>query len=251
MKTALVCIAKNEDNYIEEWIDYNTKLGFDHIFVYANDWEYKTNRDNVTVINMPGAIQQVKAYNHFKKVLSNLFNWAAFFDVDEFLVLNKHKNLKEFLSDYSDCNAIGINWAIFGNNGHETINGEYGIIKRFTKRANENYLIKQHNIIVNSHIKTIVQLPCSHFQDVHNIHGNWFNLNKEVKNGPFNTPIDWTVAQLNHYITKSTEEFKLKCERGRADTIAEKRNFEDHIEYLNANNTEDLKALDFFTKKRA
>lgn len=34
MKTAIVCIAKNEDNYINEWIKYHTKLGFDYVCVY-------------------------------------------------------------------------------------------------------------------------------------------------------------------------------------------------------------------------
>jgi hypothetical protein len=34
MKTALACIAKNEDNYIDEWIKYHTKIGFDFIYVY-------------------------------------------------------------------------------------------------------------------------------------------------------------------------------------------------------------------------
>ena len=36
MKVALVCIAKEEDNYIQEWIDYNKKLGFDDIIIYQN-----------------------------------------------------------------------------------------------------------------------------------------------------------------------------------------------------------------------
>ena len=34
MKIALVCLAKNEDFYIDEWIKYHTKLGFDHIYIY-------------------------------------------------------------------------------------------------------------------------------------------------------------------------------------------------------------------------
>ena len=38
MKTALVCIAKNEDHYIDEWIEYYLKLGIDHIFIYQNDF---------------------------------------------------------------------------------------------------------------------------------------------------------------------------------------------------------------------
>ena len=40
MRTALVCIAKNEDNYLDEWIKYHLKLGFSEIFVYQNNWRY-------------------------------------------------------------------------------------------------------------------------------------------------------------------------------------------------------------------
>jgi len=244
MNTALVCIAKNENYYIDEWIQYHIKLGFDQIFIYANDWEYSCNKNNVTVIDIAGNAQQTNAYNQFKQNLSQDFNWAAFFDVDEFLVLNKHKNLKEFLSEYADCNAIGINWAIFGNNGHATVEKSYSVLERFTKRNVENFIA--HTIKPNSHIKTIVRLPCNHFQDIHNIRDTWFNLNKELRQGAFNEPIDWTIAQLNHYMTKSTEEFEIKCERGRADTIREKRIPKDYIEYLNSNCIEDLKALKFF-----
>ena len=31
IKVALVCVAKSEDYYLEEWLDYNNKLGFDKI----------------------------------------------------------------------------------------------------------------------------------------------------------------------------------------------------------------------------
>lgn len=41
MRTALVCIAKNEDNYIDEWIDYHKLAGFDDVFVVQNDWRAK------------------------------------------------------------------------------------------------------------------------------------------------------------------------------------------------------------------
>ena len=47
MNVALVCVAKNEDNYIQEWIDYNKKLGFDDIIIYQND--YVNNMDKKMV----------------------------------------------------------------------------------------------------------------------------------------------------------------------------------------------------------
>jgi hypothetical protein len=40
MKVAICCIAKNEDNYIDEWIEYHLKLGIDDIHVHQNNWKY-------------------------------------------------------------------------------------------------------------------------------------------------------------------------------------------------------------------
>lgn len=241
MNTALVCIAKNEDNYIEEWIAYNIKLGFSHIYIYTNNWIYRTTNPQVTLIDFPGEQQQLNAYNSFILSYRDKYDWAAFFDVDEFLVLNKHKTLKDFLIEYNDCNAIGINWAIFGNNSHQkVIDNNYNVLSRFTRRNDENY-------VMNIHIKTIINLSFKNhrFINPHHISGNWYNLNKQIRSGPYNEPVDWTIAKLNHYFTKSNEEFLSKIDRGRADML-QKRQYDDHIHNLTANNIEDLKALNFF-----
>lgn len=37
MKIAIVSIAKNENLYIKDWIDYHLKLGFDDIYIYDNN----------------------------------------------------------------------------------------------------------------------------------------------------------------------------------------------------------------------
>lgn len=34
MKTALVAIAKDEDNYLKEWVEYHLKIGFDDVYVF-------------------------------------------------------------------------------------------------------------------------------------------------------------------------------------------------------------------------
>ena len=44
-KVALVAIAKNEENYLKEWVDYNLKIGFTDIYVYQNNWRY--DRDDI------------------------------------------------------------------------------------------------------------------------------------------------------------------------------------------------------------
>jgi len=243
MNTALVCMAKNEEYYIQEWITYHHKLGFNNIIIYANDWNYLNTSQGVKVIRFNGSCQQTKIYNSFLNNYSKDYNWVAFFDVDEFLVLKQHNNIQSFLTEYEDCNAIGINWCIFGNNNHtKVINDNYNVLSRFTRRNKELYK-------PNEHIKTIVKIPTSSTQDIHNVNGLWFNLNKEIRSGPFNSPVDWSVAQLNHYFTKSDEEFLLKCNRGRAD-IETKRIYSEYLDYLNANEIEDLTALNFFTQEK-
>lgn len=244
MNIALVCIAKNEDLYIQEWIDYHLKIGFTKIFIYANDWNYQNNNSNIVIIPFNGKSQQINSYNDFKKHKAHGFHWAAFFDVDEFLVLHKYCCIKSFLENYKDCNAIGINWAMFGNNGHtKIINNDYSVLNRFTKRAANSYL-------PNKHIKTIVRLPSSSHQKVHCVAEEWYNLQKEKRKNSFNLPIDFSIAQINHYYTKSDEELLIKCDRGRADDGTH-RNFINTVkENSFLNEIEDLAALMFFNEHK-
>lgn len=237
MKTALVCIAKNEDRYIDEWIQYHTKVGFDNIFIYQNDWYCNVEHPNIVKIQFDGKEKQIDSYNDFIKNHSNDYDWVAFFDVDEFLVLKKHQNIKDFLQEFSEYNAIGINWVLFGDNNLDKVDGEYSVIKRFTKR--------QKN--VNNHVKCIIKPNVSITMSVHNPNIPWVDPHKRNNNGPYNTlnPND-DIVQLNHYFCKTKEEFITKCERGRADIIQNRpiSYFDEH----NFNEKEDLNAHNFFYK---
>lgn len=233
MDVALVCIAKNEDPYIEEWVNYNLKLGFDKVFIYENNWRCKLNNDNIVKIPFDGNTKQIDAYNDFIQKYSNRYQWAAFFDVDEFLVLKQDKNIKDFISNYIDYNGIGINWCIFGSNGIEKINNNYNVLSRFTKRQKE----------INQHIKTILKLNKSVFMMVHNPNVVIVDPNKNKITGPFNHKGDDKIAQLNHYFTKSKEEFELKINRGRADSPVN-RTFNEFF-HLDKNEIDDLNAYNF------
>jgi hypothetical protein len=235
-KTALVCIAKNEDNYIQEWVNYYKKLGFDNIFIYQNNWRCPIDDPNVIKIEFDGDVKQVQAYNHFILNYKHEYDWAAFFDVDEFLVLKKHNNVKDFIKDYSDNNnAIAINWVFFGDSGHETINGNYSVLERFTMRQTK----------CNFHVKCIININKEGIaMDVHNPNCVWTDPNGKINSGPFNHEGSDEIAQLNHYAVKTKEEFKAKCDRGRADTTGKRS--ADEFDVYNANETEDLAAYNFF-----
>ena len=233
MKIALVCIAKNEDNYIQEWCDYHLKIGFDDIFIYQNDWRTSISGNNIFKFELDGRAKQREAYKKFINDYYNQYDWAAFFDVDEFLVLKKHNNIKEFISDYNDFLSVGINWVFFGDNGLEFADNDYSVIRRFIKRQK----------LVNKHIKSIVKLRKNLIMDVHNPACSWVNTNKNINSGPFNNNPSDDIAQINHYFTKTKDEFIKKRERGRADdgTI---RNMSDFYNN-NFNEIEDLTALNF------
>ena len=59
---------------------------------------------------------QMKAYNDFIDKHSSEYDFAAFFDVDEFLCVKKDKSLESFLSRYADIYGVGVNWRVFGDN---------------------------------------------------------------------------------------------------------------------------------------
>lgn len=72
LKVALVSIVKDNPYYIHEWIEYNLKLGFDHIVLYMNDFNYTIDHPQVEQFGINGRGQQLNAYNHFIKIIRNL-----------------------------------------------------------------------------------------------------------------------------------------------------------------------------------
>lgn len=216
IKSALVCIAKDEDNYINEWLDYHLKLGFDRIFVYCNDWnwfiptKYKIS-NKVVKINFNGQKQQVPSYDDFIQKYYQDFDFACFTDIDEFIVLHKWDNINDCLKHYTDVKALRLPIKTFGNNGLDSVcDNNYSVLNRFTKCRK-----------VYEHIgKYIVNLMlCKNkfkFLDE-----NWFGKmpcvnpdKKMVYNSYYcmfiNDDDSQQPIELNHYITKTWEEYFIR-----------------------------------------
>lgn len=215
MKVALVCIAKWEDNYIEEWVNYHKKLKFDDIFIYQNDWVCNLERPYIKKLDFPGQHMQMGAYRHFLDNFRRDYDWAAFFDCDEFLVLKKHGDVKEFIREFHNPYGIGVNWKFFGSNS-QLIVGE-----------NKNSLLKQFTLSqknADQHVKTILNLSSGGVMVLpHNPNVPLINTDKKFFNGPFNNPPSDNVAQLNHYHHKSFEDWLKRCDRGQSDQCPTKK----------------------------
>jgi hypothetical protein len=224
MSCAIVCCAKLEDRYLVEWINYNIKsVGFDAIYIYDNNDDPATTPETLKDLD-----EETRAKVHIRHEPNNnrLFfrmvgHWmaehkskhkaVAFIDPDEFLVLHKHASIHELLEEhlYPHGGALCVNWMMYGSNGHSVY--EPGpVTKRFTGR----------HAGVNPHVKTIA--VCGDIRDMSNPHypshgTKQRDTSGRVFGGAFNEggPID--VAQLNHYWTKSFEEWMIKRNKGHID----------------------------------
>jgi hypothetical protein len=250
MYPVILCIAKLESDYIEEFVKYHIALGFNKIFIYDNEDipTYETLLINykqyITVIHFPGYIQQYNAYQHFvdNYLFSSDITHVAVIDIDEFIVLKQHLNIKDFINEFivGDCEGIGMNWRFFGSSDLIEPSNIPNTI-RFTKCDRYG----------DKHIKTLFKKDkfiC--FNTCHHVvvsEGHIKSTNGTIITSPFNYNIDFNYIQLNHYKCKTLQEYKKLRVRRRADYDLGDNYIPgcDFNEY-NINDTIDLTAYNFY-----
>lgn len=247
MYLTTACIAKDEDLYLEEWINFHRVIGSEHIYIYDNESKIPIKEllnkyikeKIITVIDMPGRHIQMDAYNHCLKNFGSSSKWIAFIDVDEFLVPKSTDTVSEMLTEYEQYGGLASHWIWYGNNGY--INKPNGlVIENYTMAAQKNWCMHRH-------IKSVVQPEKTEFpQDPHyfkykepyyavlenhtRINGSisfpCANCNKSdiIENHCCDTgEVHVNKIQTNHYFTKSYNEFMIRHHRGMAFTHLETR----------------------------
>jgi glycosyltransferase involved in cell wall biosynthesis len=217
--------VKNEARAIAEWIAYQRVIGFDQVVVYDNGSTDKTTRiladicqrDPAVVYiawpDLPQRLPQRDAYRHAVEHVGA--RWLAFFDTDEFLVLNDHASVNAYL-DAAPANvtAIALNWLIFGSAGQTRADADL-VISRFRYCGWSNH--PKHHFC-----KSIVRRMAVSEVSVHTFtlsSGGYANSALEpitLLNDAKTRKINHRGAQLNHYLLKSWEEFEEKRRRGNA-----------------------------------
>lgn len=208
MKTCICVIIKDEHQYLEEWVNHHLNLGIDEIFLFE-DYSSKSHADiiksfgdkvhlqSIDVIfhteYMPkGCNVQEKLFDWFPNIYIKQFDWILFNDIDEFLILKQP--LHELLAEYDDKSAIWLKWRFYDANGH---------IKKPQGKVIDNY---------TSYITTPFDYNWSHKSFLNcKKYTYWENQIHKIKGGVF--PINEFgdhQAWLNHYFTKSWEEWKEK-----------------------------------------
>lgn len=230
MKVTICCIAKCENNYIKEWVNYHLSLGFSHIYIYDNNnldgEEIKPlfiDCDNVSIINCRGEhAYQNKAYTSFYKSYGNQYDWIAYIDIDEFITFSEKSaihNIDEFLCRFDDkVEIIHLNWMNYGDNDHIDIE-DYNVLNRFLVPLDYNQKV-QYDFPENYHVKSIIKGGLDIGNTSITVHtpkdGKFIVVDASgnpCENDYFK-PYDYSVAYIRHYVTKTIYEWLLKISRG-------------------------------------
>lgn len=218
MNVCICAIAKCENLYIKEWVDYHLNLGFDHIYLYDNN-EINGERisdviddDRVTIVNYRGRHQlscetQVKAYNECYRTYAVDYDWIMFIDIDEFLTLNDHDNIKDFL-EQSWCrkaNAIRFHWLCYSDSGNLHYE-DAPVLDRFTELCSNNDVNKYYKQIYRTNLNKFRMMNvhyCDYITGIKYPDGSDARYVLQTTD----SNIRHDVGFVRHYVTKSLDEF--------------------------------------------
>ena len=275
MKVATCLCCKLENNYIREYIEHYKALEVDHIFIFDNNdidsekvedvTQDYINENYITIINCRGyKYYQARFYLYAYIKYGKEYDWIAYFDCDELLVLKDgSKNIHEFLSQdkFKDFNLINVNWITYGDDDQVIVkDNDYSMKNRFKKSIITNTF---EDYQCKSIIRTKLNINAFAGPHVGSFDKSLKRCNcngEKIKNfdwaGVHAFPLSIKSAYLTHYRTKTLEEY-TKCRFNRNydyfnDVKFKDINFffmfnkltEDKEEYLKNNYPEIYKMLD-------
>lgn len=232
---AIMAIFKNEEEYMKEWLEHHINQGFDHFYLYCNDpdldkYTYLKNKkysQYITLIpwtdvkNDGKDTIQRKAYTHCVQNYNNEFQFIMMLDIDEFIIhTNINKKVKDFLNSiYNEWNktkAIKVQRYNFSSDGH--LKKPYG--KVVDNYKNKERICSSYKTIANSNfIDTKNKFYGVHDFRFLNIPGKIYNSYFSYKHTGYNGPNECTKDDINeiplvinHYYSKSYDEFMKRCQ---------------------------------------
>jgi hypothetical protein len=215
-----MAIVYNEARYITEWIEYHLLVGVEHFWLGDN-----LSTDNTTAVLAPyltagivtcsvvsGAFQQRRFYNDLLPLVRGATFWIAVIDVDEFLVPMIGHSVPDILHPLEFAAGIDVNIVRFASNG-KTKREPGLVIERFPC----------HTALASWRFTKVILNPrVAIGMDIHES-GYIRGLRPRSPSGVYH-PIpdsllrepEWRSMRINHYFTKSYEEWTEKRNRGRA-----------------------------------
>lgn len=219
-KIAVCAIFKNEAPYLIEWIAFHRVLGVDHFILFDNGSTdggrqaiYGSSlRDCVSIIDWPSRPGQISAYQHCTENFAHVFEWLAFIDIDEFIHPLRDQNIRDLLARAGEHSAMLLQWMNFGPSGYRT-RPHALVLEAYTSRMPIEHPTNRHvKSIVRS--SSILGVGGCHISQLRGDPCNADGIT--IENEAIQAQAYHETAVINHYYTKSWEDWCNKVARGRA-----------------------------------
>ena len=106
---ALVVCVKNESPYIEEWLEYHSRIGVDKFYIYDNDSDDRSELQKILApwidqkiveyVEFPGSIAQIPSYMDALEKHRFDCRYMGFIDADEFIVPKQNRELLDVINE--------------------------------------------------------------------------------------------------------------------------------------------------------
>lgn len=225
---AICAIGRLENRYAVEWVEHYNSLGVDKIFIYDNnrieDGEHLA--DVLHPYIEAGFVEitywngrQKQAYEDCYNRHNHEYGWMGFFDFDELVWIQDGRKAPDLLKGFDYADVLVMNWRTMTDNGLLRYEDK-PVKERFTEGTGEDFTI-------NRHVKSFVRTGINgiSFNDPHcpnapklmvvNVHGI------SVKQVPIQNQVIHDIARVDHYDTKTAEEWVAKNRRGWPDATQE------------------------------
>ena len=261
--TSDICVctfAKNQDRYINEFLQFYINLGVSKIFLYDNNDEnkgkldkiIKNNKTLVEILDWRGRPPEYeKMMDDCYKNNYNNYDWLIFYEIDEFIHLNNELDIKTFLSDkkFENCESVYLNWVYFTDN-NLTFYDNRTLQERFPYKEQNIY---ENNTLIKHYVKSIIKGHGNYF-DINNL----YKLNEDIKgcDGEGNQPLfegyemkdkDFQDNYISKYYYKSTQEFVEKLKNENFDNDAKNESIYKYF-FINDINEEKINFIENKTK---
>ena len=227
-KVCLCTPAKNENRYIREFVEHYEKYGVDKIFLYDNNDIEGEKFDEILSDYIEKDFVEVRDWRGKAKALMQMMNdcyqtnyqiydWLIFYELDEYIHLSNYTNVKPFLNlpRFKHCEVIYLNLICHTDNNLIYYDNR-SLAERFPRTVPKykkgGYRLEIKSIL-RGHIPNI-EITNNHLlsTDLHNCNG-YGNKNRYYYK-TYSNQNDYKNYYIDHYYSKSTEEFIEKLNKG-------------------------------------
>lgn len=253
----IVLIVKFATPYIADWLTYHSLLGCSGVVVISNECNLTAHKALMHAVDhavQPPPIWvitkfrcarhfQISAYQYAVYMMRTRLPWpdrvwAAFFDVDEYLVINERgpRPVNALLAAAAESQRAGgvqliIDQVLFGTSERLThVNGfvPLNYIMRAGCRHHQCNASTDKTHKEHAMHKSMCRLPNANFPDdwPHACAGRSWTGRDAIRRKPFHLD---ALVHINHYWTYSLEEYATKTNHSRADNGRKHNRYDAHV----------------------